>query len=65
MAIEYVDNHVKRVESEGGDLRGGIVFTSMISDLERCADHAYNIAFYYPIMNVGASKRDLVNVSQH
>jgi len=64
MAVEYVNNHIKRVERDGGDPRGSIVFTSMVSDLERCADHAYNIAFYYPITNGDASQRDLVTVSE-
>jgi len=64
MAIEYLENHLNRTKSGAEDPRGGIIFTSMISDLERCADHAYNIAFYYPTMNVGDRERDVVNISK-
>jgi len=60
LVVEYFDNHVARVKEFGGDPHGGLVFTSMVSDLERCADHAYNIAYYYPIMNEGQNESDLL-----
>ncbi|MDD3243598.1 MAG: Na/Pi cotransporter family protein [Eubacteriales bacterium] len=40
-----VDHHVARLMQEKCDPRGGVVFTDMASDLERCADHATNIAY--------------------
>jgi len=58
MADEYIENHINRVNNGECDPRRGILFANMISDLERCADHAYNIAYYYPIMNVGERKKD-------
>ena len=39
-----VQNHVRRLMSSSCDPMGGVVFTNMASDLERCSDHAINIA---------------------
>lgn len=39
-----VQNHVKRLMSATCDPMGGVVFTDMATDLERCSDHAINIA---------------------
>lgn len=39
-----IQNHVKRLMSAACDPRGGVVFTDMATDLERCSDHAINIA---------------------
>lgn len=39
-----IQNHVKRLMSATCDPRGGVVFTDMATDLERCSDHAINIA---------------------
>ena len=46
-AIEkaIVNNHVQRLLDKSCDPLGGVVFTNMASDLERCSDHALNIAF--------------------
>ncbi len=49
---EYVDevveritqNHVERLMSEKCDPNGGVIFTDMAIDLERCSDHAVRIA---------------------
>lgn len=39
-----INNHVKRLMSATCDPMGGVVFTDMATDLERCSDHAINIA---------------------
>jgi phosphate:Na+ symporter len=44
---EYTENHIKRLKNEKSDPRGGVAFMGMITDLERCADHANNIANYF------------------
>ena len=41
---EIVNNHVQRLMKAQCDPLGGVVFTDMSSDLERCSDHAINIA---------------------
>ena len=43
----YTENHIQRLKNEKSDPRGGIAFVGMVSDLERCADHAKNIAYYF------------------
>ncbi len=40
-----VNNHIQRLLNDKCDPLGGVVFTNMSSDLERCSDHAINIAF--------------------
>jgi phosphate:Na+ symporter len=45
MAITCVENHIQRLQDEVCDPRGGVMFTDMVTDLERCADHANNIAY--------------------
>lgn len=39
-----VQNHVKRLMNATCNPMGGVVFTDMATDLERCSDHAINIA---------------------
>ncbi len=39
-----IGNHVKRLMNATCDPMGGVVFTDMATDLERCSDHAINIA---------------------
>ncbi len=39
-----IDNHVKRLMDNTCDPIGGVVFTDICTDLERCSDHAINIA---------------------
>jgi len=41
---EYLARHIKRLRSGSCDPRCSVIYTSMISDLERCSDHAINIA---------------------
>ena len=40
----YLTNHIARLTEESCDPRSSVVYTSLISDLERCSDHALNIA---------------------
>ena len=44
MEKELVSNHIARLMTHDCDPKGGVVFTDMASDLERCSDHAINIA---------------------
>ena len=44
MEKELVSNHIARLMTHDCDPKGGVVFTDMVSDLERCSDHAINIA---------------------
>ena len=39
-----VQNHVKRFMDSSCDPKGGVLFCDMVTDLERCSDHAINIA---------------------
>ncbi len=41
---EIISNHVSRLMNSQCNSMGGVVFTDMSSDLERCSDHAINIA---------------------
>jgi len=43
LSKQYLDNHIERLRSAGCDPRYSVIFTSMVSDLERCSDHATNI----------------------
>jgi phosphate:Na+ symporter len=45
LSVDLVENHVERLRTEDCEPKSGIVFTDMIIDLERSADHAINIAF--------------------
>ncbi|MCL2425344.1 MAG: Na/Pi cotransporter family protein [Oscillospiraceae bacterium] len=45
LAAEFTNNHIGRLKLATCEPRGGVIFTDMISDLERSADHANNIAF--------------------
>ncbi len=41
---ELISNHIARLKKSACNPRSGVIFTDMVSDLERCADHAYHIA---------------------
>ncbi len=53
---EYIDdlhdeangNHIKRMNKGKCDTKAGMLFINTITDFERVADHAINIAFYIP-----------------
>ncbi len=40
-----IDNHIDRLMRSECDPIAGIVFTDIVTDLERCSDHAINIAY--------------------
>ena len=46
LAKECMENHVGRLKNEKNNPRGGVIFINMVTSLERCADHANNIAYY-------------------
>ena len=41
---QLVQNHVERFMNSSCETRGGVLFCDMVTDLERCSDHAINIA---------------------
>ena len=41
----YIENHIERLKNDKCDPRGGVIFTDIITDLERCSDHGINIAY--------------------
>ena len=41
---ELIQHHIARLMDCACDPRGGVVFDDMVNDLERCSDHAINIA---------------------
>ena len=45
LAVKFTDNHIDRLKSDICNPRVGVIFTDLIIDLERSADHAYNIAY--------------------
>ena len=44
MQTEYMQNHVDRLMRETCDPLGGVIFTDICTDLERCSDQGINIA---------------------
>ncbi|MCQ2506937.1 MAG: Na/Pi cotransporter family protein [Lachnospiraceae bacterium] len=42
---KLTENHILRLKNDLCNPRGGVMFTDMVTDLERCADHAINIAY--------------------
>ena len=40
-----VNNHIERLMNEYCDPVAGVVFSDLVTDLERCSDHAINIAY--------------------
>jgi len=45
LSVKYIGNHIKRLKEATCEPKSGVIFTDMITDLERSADHANNIAF--------------------
>ena len=43
-----VERHIERLQEGVCEPRGGIIYTDMVSDLERIGDHAMNIAEAIP-----------------
>jgi len=46
LSEQYLKNHIERLSDGACDPRGSVIFSSIVSDLERCSDHAMNIAEY-------------------
>ena len=44
MQAQYIQNHVERLMGDTCDPLGGVIFTDMCTDLERCSDQGINIA---------------------
>jgi len=44
MQEQYVQNHINRLMTTACDPLGGVIFTDMCTDLERCSDQAINVA---------------------
>ncbi len=40
-----IDNHVDRLMSSACNPTSGVIFSDIVTDLERCSDHAINIAY--------------------
>ncbi len=40
-----IEDHIERLKKGYCSPRSGVIFTDMVSDMERCADHAVNIAY--------------------
>lgn len=52
MQVDYKQSHIDRLSIEVCSPKSGVIFTDMISELERAADHAMNIAHSIrPIQN--------------
>ena len=51
IAKEYMENHISRLKNEKTNTQGGIIFINMVTNLERCADHANSIAYYLTEIN--------------
>ena len=44
MQADYIQNHIERLMADRCDPLGGVIFTDLCTDLERCSDQAINIA---------------------
>ena len=44
LQVEVINNHVQRLMQVACDPMGGVIFTDMATNLERCSDHALNVA---------------------
>ena len=45
LQTSFINAHIQRLMEERCNPVSGVIFTDMISDLERCSDHAINIAY--------------------
>jgi len=44
LSAQFTENHINRMKEETFDPRCSVIFTDMVIDLERSADHAHAIA---------------------
>ena len=42
---QLINNHVERLMTSTCDPLGGVIFSDLVTDFERCSDHAINIAY--------------------
>ena len=42
---ELINNHVERLMKDHCNGLSGIIFSDIVTDLERCSDHAINLAY--------------------
>jgi phosphate:Na+ symporter len=45
LSVEFTRNHINRLKTEDCEPASAVIFTDMITDLERIGDHAENIAY--------------------
>ncbi|MBR5642323.1 MAG: Na/Pi cotransporter family protein [Firmicutes bacterium] len=57
MQEEKTENHIERLKDNVCEPRSGVIYTDMVSDLERISDHAMNIA--EGILGINASIEEL------
>ena len=50
---DIVNAHIRRLMEETCDPVGGVIFTDISTDLERCSDHAINVAYALAEQNEG------------
>lgn len=53
MEDRFRDNHMRRLNEGACDIETGLIFLDTLSNLERIADHSYNIARYIDDINRG------------
>ena len=41
---QAINHHIARLQNEQCEASGGVIFTDVVTALERCADHSMNIA---------------------
>jgi len=44
LSVEYAQNHIQRLKTQSCKAKSGVIFIDSLTDLERSADHATNIA---------------------
>jgi len=51
---QFLENHIICLRNEECDPRSSVIFTNLVGDLERCSDHAVNIAekIWSPLPNI-------------
>jgi len=64
LALTFTDNHIERLKAESFEPRSGVVFTDMITDLERSADHANKIASSMMVRRKRRKKKKRVDVEK-
>jgi phosphate:Na+ symporter len=58
---KYTESHINRLKNENTDPRGGVIFVNMLTNLERCGDHANNISYYFLEIRQFRADRDLAS----